>query len=180
MLHAASAHPAALVHSIPYAQYIRLCCNCTHIADFLAEGKLLHARLLARGYSKSFLRKAYNKDLKQPRNTLLYPKNSSSSETKPTLRIITWFSSQHQEVRNILNNHWHILQQDSIVKKHVGTRPEITFRWASSLCVRLVLSHYSSALNSGARCHRCGNCNFCPWLCEDTAFTLPNGEICFP
>lgn len=91
LLHAASAHPAALIRSIPYAQYIRLRRNCTHIVDFIAEAKLLHTHLLARGYSKSLLRKAYNKALKQSRNALLYPKKDPISETKPTLRIITWF-----------------------------------------------------------------------------------------
>lgn len=38
LLHAASAHPPALICSIPYAQYTRLQRNCTHL-DFQNQAK---------------------------------------------------------------------------------------------------------------------------------------------
>lgn len=62
----------ALIRSIPYAQYLRIGRNCTHLDEFKIQANLLRDHLRARGYSKSILRSAYIKDLRQPRNSLLY------------------------------------------------------------------------------------------------------------
>lgn len=61
LLHATSAHLAQLVRSIPYAQYLWLCRNCIWEMDFHDQANKLQQRLLARRYSQSLLKKAYNK-----------------------------------------------------------------------------------------------------------------------
>lgn len=63
LLHASSAHPHPLVHSILYAQYFRLCRKCTKDGDFYIQASTLRDRLLARGYNQTNLRKTYNKAL---------------------------------------------------------------------------------------------------------------------
>lgn len=60
------------------------------------------------------------------------------------VKLITLFSSQHLEVRDIFASHWYLLHQDPVLRKHIGLRPELTFRRANSLCDRLVSSHYFS------------------------------------
>lgn len=59
LLHATSSHPKQLIRSIPSCQYLRL--NFTLGEDFKGEAAMLQERLLARGYSRTCLRKAYNK-----------------------------------------------------------------------------------------------------------------------
>lgn len=73
LLHATSAHPKALVRSIPYAQYLRLRRNCTREEDFYNQSDALREQLLLRGYSKTNLRRAFNRAAGCTRTSLLYP-----------------------------------------------------------------------------------------------------------
>lgn len=69
------------------------------------------------------------------------------------------------------------------LSKNVGSRPELTFRWANSLCDRLVSSHYSATFaprSKSRSIHRCGQFKFCSWVCPGSEFTPPNGEPFFP
>ncbi|XP_040212985.1 uncharacterized protein LOC120943646 [Rana temporaria] len=181
LLHATSAHPTNLLKSIPYAQYLRLRRNCTMTKDFLLQANLLRQRLLLRGYSKSLLRKAFNKAARQSRINLLF-KQKVNTESQP-VRFITRYSSHHIEVRNILNKHWSLLTNDPILSNYIGQRPDITFKRSRSLRDKLTSSHYKTNSNQQRPPNgmmRCGRCNFCPWVREGTTFSLPNGEIFTP
>lgn len=90
LLHAESAHPRSLIKSIPYAQYLRLRRNCTHLEEFKSQANALRNRLLARGYTKTILRSAYNKAIRQSRNSLLFKQKTIS--TSAPVRFITKFS----------------------------------------------------------------------------------------
>lgn len=70
LLHASIAHPCPLVHSILYAQYLRLRRNCTEDEDFHTQVSAFAERLLAKGYSRTNLRKAYNKAFAHTRSSL--------------------------------------------------------------------------------------------------------------
>lgn len=61
LLYATSVHLKPLVRSIPFAQYLRLRRNCTLESDFRIRANALRERLLLRGYSRTNLRKAFNK-----------------------------------------------------------------------------------------------------------------------
>lgn len=181
LLHASSPHPCPLIRSIPYAQYLRLKRNCTEDGDFRRQANALRTRLLARGYNRTTLRKAFNKALAQDRQTLLFgpPRPKKPYMTK----IITKFSTHHHQLRNILSNHWHILTDHHTLRKYIKPTPDLVFRRATSLKDRLTHSHYKIPI-SGPREHRgtfkCGNCPHCPWIQEGQQFLLPNGEMFFP
>lgn len=120
-----------------------LLCSSTQTAGNKSQAKLLLIRLLARDYSKSLLRRAYSKAVRQTRNELLF--KTKISDVKSTVKYITRFSSQHSELINIMTNHWHLLQEDTILKKYIGQHPKMVFRWARSLCDRLLSCHYPMA-----------------------------------
>lgn len=61
ILHASSAHPAPLICSIPYKQYLCLRRNCSTNDNFINQADLSQNRLLARGDPRSLLRKTFNK-----------------------------------------------------------------------------------------------------------------------
>lgn len=136
ILHARSAHPRPLVQSIPFSQYIRLKCNCSMDADFKYEADLLYQRLLARGYTKTTLKKAFKKAITKPRSALLFPEPKQTNSE--VVRLITTYSDQHQTIRSTIQKHWHILTTDPTISKYIGSRPEITFRRARSIKDRLV------------------------------------------
>ena len=120
LLYASSAHPKPLIRSIPFAQYLRLRRNCTLPTDFKTQADALRVRLLARGYTHTNLKRAYNRACLRSRHSLLYdPSKNKLKGTHEPVRFITTYSAHHNELRNILQKHWHMLIEDNILKKYV-------------------------------------------------------------
>lgn len=61
LLHADSIHTDSLKKSIPFCQFLRIRRNCTTDEDFQREYDELTTRLLSRGYTKTTLKKAFNR-----------------------------------------------------------------------------------------------------------------------
>lgn len=130
LLHADSAHLVALIRSIPYAQYLRLRHNCTHLDEFKTQANSLHDCLKARSYSKSILRSAFNKALRQSRTSLLF--KTKTVKSQQTVKLITRYSQHHQELRKVLLDHWPLLYDVPVLAKYVSPCPEIVFRRSGS------------------------------------------------
>lgn len=81
-----------------------------------------------------------------------------------------------------LQNHWHLLLEDPIVRKYTGHTFEMGFKKTTSLGDRVTRSHFvpHSTQTQSPRIYRCGNCNFCPWINTGTRFNLPNWDIFCP
>lgn len=75
LLHADSFRPTALKKSIPFSQYLRIKCYCTTETDFQVEADALTTRILARGYTKTSLKKAFNRVTNIERHDLIFFKN---------------------------------------------------------------------------------------------------------
>lgn len=52
--------------------------------------------------------------------------------------FITNFSNQHQNIKHIVNKHWHILGNDRILNTFLPAKPQVVFRGAPSLRDKLV------------------------------------------
>ncbi|OCT98066.1 hypothetical protein XELAEV_18010294mg [Xenopus laevis] len=133
------------------------------------------------GYSHNCLKKAYKRALQCDRNQLLIPRKHTGSKTstntnKHLIRLIWDYSSQHKEIVNILQKHWHILRQDSELKEVIGESPQITYRRSNILHDRLIHSHCTNLtkktwLSHNIKgCYRCGNCVACPFVSKRTTF----------
>lgn len=145
--------------------------------DFIYQANLLRQRLLTRGYSKSLLRKAFNKAARQSRTTLLY-KQKSIPLSQP-VRFITHYSRNHNKVRNVLVKHWSLLTNDPILSKYINSKPDITYKRSRSLRDKITSSHYTTHQTQHVSSNgmtRCGKCSFCLWIREGSTFVLPNGE----
>lgn len=141
LLHASSFHPLPLVQSSPHSQYLKVRRNCSSEDEFKVESDKLRIRLLERVYTKSTLRKAFNRVNSKARQEALLS-NRVRDENPPQMRFITKFSSQHQQVRHIQRTHWGLLLADDKVTKHLSPYPQITFRKSQSIRDKLVSRHY--------------------------------------
>lgn len=141
ILHASSFHPCALIASIPYSQYLRIRRNCLDSGVFKKEADLLRTRLLTRGYSKTCLKKAYNRACTRTRNDLLHNPSSKTRRENP-ISIITRFSNQQKWIKSIVQKYWHVLTMDPIIGPFVPKIPVLTFRRARSLRDQLVSSEF--------------------------------------
>ncbi|OCT70725.1 hypothetical protein XELAEV_18037650mg [Xenopus laevis] len=175
LLHANSLHPQSTIRGIPTGQYLRVRRLCNTITDFKVEAKKLYDRFKARGYSHNSLKRAYKKALASDRNALLVPKKLTSiinneEKNNNQVRIIGDYSTEHDAITRIITKHWHILEQDDVLKQYVGERPTITFRRSRNLRDHLVHSHLTTTTKSSwlaqrtIGCYKCGNCLACPYI----------------
>lgn len=108
----------------------------------------------------------------------MYKNKTAPPQT--TVKLITTFSNHHLDVRTLLGNHWHLLQDDPILGKYVGNKPEIIFRRAASLRDKLTTSHYMETNDDLPQLplgtSKCGSCSFCPWVTTSRTVSLSNGD----
>lgn len=181
LFHATSFHPRPLLASIPYSQYLRALRNCSDDTGFKTEANILKKRLLERGYSSTCLKKAYRRALNKSRHDLLNTQKQHSNDE--TTQTFTTYSSQHQQVKRIMNKYWHLLTMDLTLAFFVPSFPAITFRRAPSIGDKLVSSEYRS--HKGDICKTlgtfaCGGCHYCQYMDRRNNITLPNGQLFFP
>ncbi|XP_040204409.1 uncharacterized protein LOC120936256 [Rana temporaria] len=177
ILHVTSAHPEPLLGSIPYSQFLRLKRNCTRDTDFHITANELYLRLHSRGYSRSLLKRSFNKVIKLDRNALIHSTTKKHKDTY--VRIVTQFSQQHVQMRGIFKKFWPLLTADSTITKYVKPYPEITFKRTPSLRDRLVTSHHTRrdiqmSISTGT--FPCGHCDICPFISNNNVTFLPNGK----
>lgn len=65
ILHASSFLPKPLLTSFPYGQYLRTRGHCSDEKSLQQEAKILQMRLHGRGYTKTYLKKAYKRAIKK-------------------------------------------------------------------------------------------------------------------
>lgn len=190
ILHASIFHPQALISSIPYSQYLRIRRNCSDNEVFKREADLLKARLLARGYSNTCLKKAFNRACTRTRRDLLY-NPSSKTNKKNLISIITKFSNQHKKIKRIVEKYWHVLTLDpTIVPLSLLDEPDLSQTSWSPVNSRQMVLHGTTTLAfkvlitreeeyvpcKSAGTFTCSGCNYCQFLNTSKNLLLPNSE----
>ncbi|OCT99589.1 hypothetical protein XELAEV_18005372mg [Xenopus laevis] len=171
LLHAKSQHSSTLIRGIPTGQYLRVKRICSTQTEFKKEADKLYQRFKQRGYSHNSLKTAYKRALEADRNQLLIPnKSKETNKSNKIIRFIGNYCSEQKEIRQILTNHWQILEQDNDLTSVIGTKPTITFRRSRNLHDQLVHSHLSKNVkptwleNRTKGCYKCGSCLACPFI----------------
>ncbi|XP_073460898.1 uncharacterized protein [Aquarana catesbeiana] len=177
LLHASSFHPKPLLTSIPYSQYLRARRNCSDDTRFKMEANALKKRLLERGYSNTCLKKAYKRALNQSRRDLLNAQKQPSKDE--TIRIITTYSSEHRQIKRILNKYWHLLTMDQTLAPFVPSAPTVTYRRPPSIGDKIVNSEYKTCKGDPCKVlgtYMCGGCHYCQYMDKRKNIILPNGQ----
>ncbi|XP_040196442.1 uncharacterized protein LOC120929219 [Rana temporaria] len=181
ILHAGSFHPEPLKRSIPFSQFLRIRRNCSLEDDFHEQCNALSLRLSSRGYTKTCLRKAFNRVKALDRRQLIFKTKSRKVRSEENnSRIILGFSNEHTRIRRIITKFWPILTEDPILQNLILDRPQLTFRRADSLGTMLVRSEYrGNSTKDPCKTHGtfpCGHCARCEVIGRRTTLALPNGE----
>lgn len=148
LLQATSHHPRSFIQGIPVGQFLRIKLNCSQEHDFGVEARELYSRFRERGYSHHCIRKAKKKVMQVDRQVLL-DKNLGPkflSQSQAPIRIITKCGTQWDQVKNILNHHWHILADSPILGEIVDDRPLLTARRSRNLKDSLTHSEYQRSV----------------------------------
>ncbi|CAJ0937392.1 unnamed protein product [Ranitomeya imitator] len=130
LLHASSSHRQSTINGITIGQHLRIKRICSSQDKFQIQARDLYCHFRERGYSHRQIRKGYKRACSTSRNDLLY--RTSSKDKDDT-----------QDLVEIVNKHWGILQSDPILKTILPDRPSITAKRSDNLRDLLVHSHYS-------------------------------------
>ena len=104
LLHATSAHPPALKKGLPYSQFLRLKRICSSQSDYEKEKDNMYKNFIERGYPRKWLDSALTK----LENENQVPK----IKKKHSCACITTYNPQSNDLRSIIEKHWHVLSAD--------------------------------------------------------------------
>lgn len=102
-----------------------------------------------RNYSKTCLRKVFNKVIKPSCEDILFKHNKVPKKLSSTC-VILQHTNQQSEIKRILR-HWPSLAKDIVIKQFINIRPAITFRRAASLKDKLVSSEFRDSKSDPCR-----------------------------
>ena len=113
-LHAKSAHPFSLKKSIPYSQALRIKRICSTFEEYSKHFQDLIKRFVEKGYNQSTARKQIERVDYLNRSLLL---KNYKPKPKDSIPFSVTYNSILQNIREIINKHWHILNIDSSFKE---------------------------------------------------------------
>ncbi|XP_071982900.1 peroxisomal membrane protein PMP34 isoform X2 [Engystomops pustulosus] len=180
ILHFESFHPHHQKKAIPYSQFLRLKRNCSNHEDYKIHANELTTRLRARGYPKKIISQAYMRAKGRERSTLLTP--SKKPKAEDTVRLITTYHNQWQDIHKILSTNWNILRSEPKLNPYIGTRPTIIARRAKNLKDHLTRSHFVQPATHTTGGHKirgtfsCGECNICQYMANTDSLINPANE----
>ncbi|CAJ0939008.1 unnamed protein product [Ranitomeya imitator] len=135
-----SFHPQHTRMGIPTGQFLRVRRNCTTDECFRQQSSDLTVRFQQRGYPRRVISKAFQRAQTLNQASLLTP---CPRPQDSTVRFITEYSTNRNQVRHILIKNWDILTTDSQTSTFVSSRPLMTAKRAPNLRDILTRSHFT-------------------------------------
>ena len=130
-LHAKSAHPFSLKKSIPYSQALRIKRICSTFEEYRKHSQDLINRFVEKGYNESTVTKQIESAGHLNRSLLF---KDYKSKRKDSIPFSVTYNSVLPNIKQIINNHWHILNIDSSIKEIFNSSQlMIVFRKNTSL-----------------------------------------------
>ncbi|XP_041424947.1 uncharacterized protein LOC121395456 isoform X1 [Xenopus laevis] len=171
LLSFSSHHPYSVKKSLPIGEFLRLKRNCSSHVLFKEQAVLLKNRLKQRGYSGKLIKRAYHRALGTEREQLLHPKTRSQQDN--TVRFITTYNSNSKKINQIINKHWSVLKEDTVLDTVLQDTVSVCYRRSPNLKDLLSRSHFQtpSRPNIIKGCFPCRNCNMCDHMIKSTKFS---------
>ncbi|XP_056416138.1 uncharacterized protein LOC130357468 [Hyla sarda] len=151
----------------PICQFLRARRLCSTEQDFEMQARDLEKRFRERGYSNRSIKRAYWRAKKTDRASSLH-RTRTNKTTDNQVRCILDYNSRSHEIRQILEQHWPVLQVDETLNGMIPSRPAIAYRRNRNLKDLLVRSHYETEEpylfgSKGPKngCSPCGKCLAC-------------------
>ena len=122
-LHYKLAHPKALKDSIPYSQALQINRKCSETSDVINNLKDLEDAFIERGYDSETLDHHFERAMNLDREILLENKNKPSN-----LSLVLTYNKTLPNIKNVMDNNWHILSINENLRKVFDKKPLIAYR----------------------------------------------------
>nr|XP_055053666.1 uncharacterized protein LOC129438772 isoform X1 [Misgurnus anguillicaudatus] len=166
ILHGESFHPITLKRGLPMAQFSRIRRICSKDQDFQVQATDLEKRLKQRLYKPEWIEDARCRYEQVSQDECLQRTKVQNSISK--VNCIVQYSPIGNQISDIVNKHWHIIQSDPGLKVFTSP-PRVVFKRPPNLRNGLVRAHLPSLTSphflqeappGNYRCGRCAQCNF--------------------
>ena len=158
-LNASSCHPEHLIKNIPKSQFLRLRKLCSDTSEYLNQSNKYIKFFIQRGYDSMYLKKLTKEMLSLSQNQLLKPKPQSTNDSK-SIFITTWHPAL-KSLKSIIDRSYHIIENDSHLKKIFPRKPIIAYRKLKSIknyIVRTDINKNERKINTTQPCNKCKIC----------------------
>ena len=167
-----SSHPGHCCKSLPYSQFLRFRCICSHDTDFERHGALLVTYFTERGYTLQLLKDTFNQVKNFSRESLLEIKHAGiqGQLEKPDNEgyAISTFHPTYRDFKGVINDNWDLLAAPSTKmlfesKVVFGNRRPKNLR---DLLVSATVKEATAVSQPKIRkqCPRKNMCKYCPKL----------------
>ena len=129
-LQAKSAHPLSLKKSIPYSQVLRIKRVCSTFDEYKKHSNDLVKQFAEKGYKENANRNQTEKVDNMERSA---PLNKTNAVWKNVIPFSVTYSPTLPNIREIINNHWHILNINNTFGNVFKATPVIAFHRNTSL-----------------------------------------------
>ena len=156
-----SSHPNHTKQSIPFSQFLRLCCLCSEDEDFQSKSLETREFFVQRGYPTS------------PSETL------SSSVTNVTdhdrTPLVLTFHPFNFKVRDVIRKNFHILKNNPETSSIFSSNALVSFRPSKNIRETLVHSSLPQELSSPCGTFPCGvgQCKTCKFIDSSANISAP-------
>ena len=164
-LHYSSSHPGHMKKGGPRSQLLRIRRICTLDEDFKISGQNLIKHYTRRGYPNTLIQQAFNEIVQLSQKDLLKVKPKSESE-EHRLFFITDYNPRNPDIRQFIENNWHLLHLNDIGRKVFPNPPTCGHRRTENLRDILVTAALKSSITSPTtrftplKCNK-QNCTWC-------------------
>lgn len=162
-----SCHHESWLESVPKSQYMLLKCNCTNNEELLTQAAVLTQRFEEKVYNRDSLSTVLEETNLLDRQDLLRVKPPRENQVSQ-VPFITTYSVQHKSIKNLINKHWHIINNDQILRTVLPNRPQMVYKGAPSLRNRVAPNVLNSPIIKASlfenlagfyQCRRCRVCS---------------------
>ena len=157
-LHYNSYHPTSMKNNIPYGQALRVKTICTNETDLSPSLHQMKEKFTNRGYPRDIIEKQLNRAKSIERKDLL---KKSRKDPENTLRFCTTYNKGLPNIRNAMNNNWHLLHINKKISSTFSTMPILAFRRNKNLKELIGQHHLSGNKKITSRRRKSGKCQPC-------------------
>lgn len=175
-----SCHFNPWLRSVPKSQYMRLRRNCSDPGEFLVQAEVLTTKFLDKVYQQDFLVDTLVTVKTMNRADLLVEREPRvDGGFNMDVPFVTSYSLQHKSIKQLVSKHWHIVNNDVVLKGMFPDKSRVIFRGVPSLRNRVVPNVLDPPtisrgfLDQLSGFYKCGSCRVCSLsLCTQRCTTF--------
>ena len=149
-LHRTSSHPPHVFKAFIFGETLRYARNTNNEDDFKEKVKGFSHKLRARGYTQTEINNGTHNVSLTNRTKLIHNLPKGKQNMEAPLVFSTTYNPfvNHKDVKQAINKHWHLIQQNPQLSEIFPKQPFVAFRKAQNIREKLIRAKLTSTPHS--------------------------------